>query len=263
LALSQLTRWGFYFLLKGSAKMTEKEKRCTKCKIIKPFSEFYKLYCSSDGYQYHCKDCAKKYTQTPEAQEKQRQYRKTESRKRAQKKYANSEKGQHKRSTYRKMYNQTEKAKAAKKRYAESERGKRLKAAYSKEYAQREDVKAKHRAYKKSERGRQQSRRHTAIRRRRQVGAKGDYTATEWLNLCNFYGFHCLCCNNEFPFDKLTIDHVKPISKGGSNYIWNLQPLCLSCNSGKCDREIDYRISLPAWIKRDGPTYIQLPLIDV
>jgi len=37
----------------------------------------------------------------------------------------------------------------------------------------------------------------------------------------------------------MTIDHVVPLSKGGTNYIWNLQPLCRSCNSKRL--AVDFR----------------------
>lgn len=66
-----------------------------------------------------------------------------------------------------------------------------------------------------------------------------NYTAQEWLELCELYGHICLCCGrNDVP---MTVDHVIPLSKGGSNGIHNIQPLCGSCNSKKGIKIIDYR----------------------
>ncbi len=50
--------------------------------------------------------------------------------------------------------------------------------------------------------------------------------------------YKCLACPSK---DKLEIDHIVPISRGGENKIGNLQTLCKSCNSRKRDNFIDYR----------------------
>jgi 5-methylcytosine-specific restriction endonuclease McrA len=33
----------------------------------------------------------------------------------------------------------------------------------------------------------------------------------------------------------MTQDHIKPKSKGGSSYLFNLQPMCVACNCSKSD----------------------------
>lgn len=46
-------------------------------------------------------------------------------------------------------------------------------------------------------------------------------------------GAICRHCGTE---EDLTIDHIQPISKGGTNELKNLQVLCKSCNSRKKDK---------------------------
>ena len=46
-------------------------------------------------------------------------------------------------------------------------------------------------------------------------------------------GFACRHCHTA---DNLTVDHITPLIKGGTNDLDNLQTLCRSCNSRKGDR---------------------------
>lgn len=75
-------------------------------------------------------------------------------------------------------------------------------------------------------------------RRAKERTAAGKFTGQEFIDLCAMYGNKCLCCGSS---DKLTADHVVPLSKGGTNFIENIQPLCLPCNKHKGTRVIDYR----------------------
>jgi 5-methylcytosine-specific restriction endonuclease McrA len=64
------------------------------------------------------------------------------------------------------------------------------------------------------------------------------HTTAEWKALCAYYHGACICCGE---ICTLTKDHIVPVSKGGSDLISNLQPLCRSCNSRKGGKVIDYR----------------------
>jgi hypothetical protein len=75
-------------------------------------------------------------------------------------------------------------------------------------------------------------------RRSKQMGAGGSFTPEEWLLLCKKYHHKCLRCSKR---RKLTADHIVPVSKGGTSYIANIQPLCKPCNSWKHTKFIDFR----------------------
>lgn len=77
--------------------------------------------------------------------------------------------------------------------------------------------------------------------RAQKAGTGGTYTVQEWKELKARYDNRCLCCYRPEGEVVISIDHIVPIDKGGTNYIDNIQPLCLSCNFRKRLKHICYR----------------------
>jgi len=50
--------------------------------------------------------------------------------------------------------------------------------------------------------------------------------------------FKCQYCGAAAPEVLLQVDHIQPVTAGGSNEITNLVTACGSCNSGKSDRSL-------------------------
>jgi 5-methylcytosine-specific restriction endonuclease McrA len=82
------------------------------------------------------------------------------------------------------------------------------------------------RVFTRRERARATQRRHTYKRR----GASGRHTEKEWRALCSSFDERCAYCGARAA---LTVDHVVPITRGGSNSIENILPACMSCNRRK------------------------------
>ncbi len=73
----------------------------------------------------------------------------------------------------------------------------------------------------------------------RERNAEGSFTLKEWEIKKKFFKFKCAICKiSEEKLlnttrEGLTIDHIIPLIKGGTNYIVNIQPLCRKCNLKK------------------------------
>ena len=96
--------------------MTE-TRRCSRCKEIKPITEFYKDKYRKSGYGYNCKPCGRAYTKEYQKidiyKEKLKAYLASKKGKANRRRYMQSEKGQHSIAKYLK----SDKCKAAAKRH--------------------------------------------------------------------------------------------------------------------------------------------------
>lgn len=69
-------------------------------------------------------------------------------------------------------------------------------------------------------------------RRAREAGATvNDLTRNQWRAIREAFGHRCAYCGEHF--ERLTMDHVIPLSKGGSHTAENVVPACRSCNCRK------------------------------
>lgn len=210
------------------------EKRCSKCGEVKSTNQFYMG--SSRGkpvLNSWCKKCfnikAKEYQKKTKERKKERQ---------RERYYQNIEKEQARARKNTKNYREKHPVKyyITQVLWRENNRTRFNELQRDSYYRNHEQRKESHRDWMKSNPGK--NREYKANRRARKLGAGGTYTANQFKDLCEKYHNVCLCCGNS---GKLVADHVVPLSKGGSNSIENIQPLCFSCNSKKHTKTIDYR----------------------
>jgi 5-methylcytosine-specific restriction endonuclease McrA len=145
-----------------------------------------------------------------------------------------------KRASYTKWANANpEKVKARRKAHYENNKEEAL--AYSAAYRLDNPEKVKEDLAQWRKENKEKNRSYLHKRRAKKTEAGGFFTPEEWFTLCFAVGFKCLCCKEQ---KILVADHVVPIALGGTSWLYNIQPLCSTCNGKKGTKIIDYRDSL-------------------
>ena len=75
---------------------------------------------------------------------------------------------------------------------------------------------------------------------RRKKSNGGSHTFGEWETVKAQYDWTCPSCGKREPEIRLTQDHIIPLSRGGSDNIENIQPLCMPCNLKKMTKIIKF-----------------------
>lgn len=206
------------------------EKRCPKCGENKLPTEFYKDKQAASGLMVYCKECAKKSVHKWHKENPERHYKIS-----LRWLKENKERATARAKAYKEKNKEDIKAKSHE-RYLKNG-DKQRKAARLWQLLNPERALETWKNFHTNNPGKSKEYNQARLARLRNVG--GRITAKEWRDLCSKYDNKCLCCGRSDV--KLSLDHVLPISKGGTNTIDNAQPLCISCNSSKRDKHIDYR----------------------
>lgn len=178
---------------------------CSVCAAARPLDEFHANKNRPNGKSVTCKECAK---------QRARLWTKN-----------NPEKAlENSRRQYHKDIEKSRKNRAA-----------RVRKWYQ---ANPEKGRANSASWKKSNRAKATG--YESLRRARKFGA-GIYLVKP-IEVKKIVASSCLGCGTH---DRVSIDHIIPLARGGRHSIGNLQPLCVPCNSSKNDRTMtEWKLAL-------------------
>lgn len=230
--------------MKGDLEMDSSDipqKQCSKCGFPFPATTdfFYANSSAKSGISATCKECtkarAKSYTQahSEHVREYQSHYRKTHAEEMRDWKQQHYQDNKERISKQHKAYSATHKE-------GQRERMERYMATHQEEYLayhqqyyeeNKEQILEQMRRQNNTERGRLLHRAWGGKRRARKKAVGGSYTAQDIQSQHNRQKGKCYWCHKKL--EKYHIDHVIPLSRGGSNTPDNLVIACPTCNLKK------------------------------
>ncbi len=207
-------------------------KTCKGCGVEKALHALYAAARNSDGRMGKCKACVKARVRE-NRRERLEQYARYERSRanlphRVEARRAYQEAHKEEISEYKKRWRRENAQMVALRSREHYERHKDEIVARSKKWA--EDNPEKVGLAKADKRRKRRAAKHTSL---------GSFTAEEFEELCERYGNRCLACGRTEI--RLEADHIVTLTKGGSNDISNIQPLCGICNRRKFVAIVDYR----------------------
>jgi 5-methylcytosine-specific restriction endonuclease McrA len=185
-------------------------KICNGCGIEKFLSDYNKEAKGKDGYRGKCRECDKKRIKA----------------------YCRSERVREKRKAYNTLWRANNKDKI---REYNKKHGPTAQLKYRQTEHGREARKKALSKYFTTDKGKAADKRNK-YKRRTKVQDAGTYTNEQWQERLAEYNYCCAYCYKPFTIEQLTVDHMIPLSRGGTNTIDNLVPACKSCNSRKKDK---------------------------
>lgn len=210
-------------------------KYCATCKTDKPISAFSLNRSRKDGLQHRCKQCTNEYSTNNK--DKRRAYEIKNKEKRSARQSAYVAANRAKVLKYGAEYRAKNKDKYVD-YYADyyAANKEKISAKGSKWYAEnKEKIEAQKKIYNSTPMGRAVIKKARHKRRASIANAEGSHSASDIVRLMEAQGSKCACCKRAIS-EIYHVDHIEPLSKGGSNWPSNLQLLCPPCNQSKSDK---------------------------
>lgn len=222
-------------------------KWCNGCKQHLPVGSFALCRAQKDGLQNQCKECKRAYREANRERilkNNKAWYaaNKTEILERDRQQYARDrEKERVRQKVKRQRFKERERARQ--KRWYEENKERVLQRNRKRYFIKREEIRTKGKEYYRQNPDLYHA--YSRNRRARDVGAPGVCTLDQWIAKCGYHGWRCLYCGEALTLETATVEHRKPLSRGGSNWPSNLGPACDFCNRSKHKKtEAEFRVYL-------------------